>query len=345
MSINLDYFKKINNAYSSSSKNETDLFVMNRHFDRNFDGSVAHRHVLKNGKPYEVLILRDTEKQTKSKRIRTKNSTPFTLGDYIEWDNQMWLVTRVDTDKKAHISGLMTLCEYQLSWQNRLGNIVQRWCTTDDFTRYASGVSGNRNIQVGDKQFGLTFPVDDETKLLKRDRRFAIDFDGVVPPDVYRLTNRKVYLDDYRYFGGGALTTITVSFDMFSKERDKLVALEDGSDVWICDYHERPLDEEDVEVERLDISAKINGRKDLLIGSTRTYSPTFTDNNGSKIEYVGHTWEVLCDFIEDIDIKLNNDGLKLTVTNRALARKKFKLQLIVNEIVYDEIEITIDDVF
>lgn len=91
-------------------------------------------------------------------------------------------------------------------------------------------------VTVGDNQYGITFPVDDETKHLKRDKRFIVDFVDVETPDTYNLTNRKVYLNDNAYFGRGGVLNLTLSYGAFNSKADKLVELPDGRKVWICDY-------------------------------------------------------------------------------------------------------------
>ena len=65
-------------------------------------------------------------------------------------------------------------------------------------SKYSSGVKGNSTITIGDNQYGLTLPIDDETKRLKRDMRFPIDLEDAGQPDIYVLTNRKVRSEERR---------------------------------------------------------------------------------------------------------------------------------------------------
>ena len=73
--------------------------------------------------------------------------------------------------------------------------------------------------------------MDEETKKLKRDMRFPIDFDDSEQPDIYTLTNRKVKLSDNQYFGRGGTMIVTMSFDAFNPNNDKRVVMEDGQEV------------------------------------------------------------------------------------------------------------------
>lgn len=160
----------------------------------------------------------------------------FNLGDYIEWNNQMWLVTLIDTDDKTYHSGYMYLCTVPLRWQNSEGKIIERYVYSEDFTKYSNGITGS-TISVGDNQYGLTLPVDSETKKLKRDMRFPIDLDDSEQPDIYKLTNRKTKLNDNQYFGRGGTMIVTMSFDAFDANTDRKVTMENGQEIWVCNYN------------------------------------------------------------------------------------------------------------
>jgi len=246
----IDYFRKINNSYQSNSRQETELQLANRHFDDRFADSIGFHVVEQNGKPLEALIERDTDRNNHIKKIKTRNQDKINLGDYINWNGHIWLILGIDPDDKLHNHGMMYLCNLLLRWQNAKGEIIERWGYTEDFTKYSRGTNVGRTMTVGDYQYGITFPVDDETKVLKRERRFAIDFDGIEPPDVYKVTNRKIYQNDNRYFDRGGLLTLALSFDFFNAERDKQVELPSGEKVWICGLHSptESNDESDIDV-------------------------------------------------------------------------------------------------
>ena len=141
--MDITYFQKINSTYNSKSKQETDLYLLNRQIDNNFDGNIDYHVVKRNGEPFELIIVKDTDGNTFKKKIKSKNSQPFNLGDYIEWQGQMWLVTRLDPDDKANHSGYMYLCTVPLRWQNSEGKIIERFAYSEDFTKYSAGTTGN----------------------------------------------------------------------------------------------------------------------------------------------------------------------------------------------------------
>lgn len=293
--MDISYFRKINNTYKSKSKQETDLYVLNRHVDEYFDETIDYHVVKRNGEPFELLIIKDTDGNTFKKKIKSKNSKPFNLGDYIEWDNQIWLVTLLDVNDKTYHSGYMYLCTIPLRWQNSSGKIIERYAYSEDFTKYSGGTRSNNIITIGDNQYGLTLPVDEETKKLKRDMRFPIDFEDSEQPDIYGLGNRKVNLNNYEYFNRGAIMTITLSYDAFNADTDKLVTIDNGKNVWICNYKDcdttLPSKPNETDVLRAIISykgspsLKIGGNKKTLIGS-------FVDSYGNSISDIGK-WEII----------------------------------------------------
>lgn len=341
--MNLDYFRMINNTYKSKSKQETDLYLLNRHIDDCFADTIDYHIVKRNGEPFELLIIKDTDGNTFKKKIKSKHSTPFNLGDYIEWNNQIWLVTLLDTDDKAYHSGYMYLCTIPLRWQNSNGEIIERYAYSEDFTKYSAGVNSNNIITVGDNQYGLTLPIDFETKQLNRDMRFVIDLEDRRIPDVYKITNRKVNLNNNNYFGRGGTMILTMSYDEFNQDNDKLVSVDNEHEVWICDYITEisPTLSDVKNKEMKDLSANIISNGNLKVGYYRTYSVEFSDTAGNSIDWdkLNFSWSIVSDF--DVEQIICDNTIKLRVNDETLVGKTFLLQCKVNNMVNSEIEIPI----
>ena len=333
--MDLSYFQKINNTYQSKSKQETDLYLLNRHVDECFDDTIDYHIVKRNGEPFELLIIKDTDGNTFKKKIKAKNSTPFNLGDYIEWNGQMWLITLLDPNEKTYHSGYMYLCTIPLRWQNSEGKIVERYAYSEDFTKYSGGTSGNNVITIGDNQYGLTLPIDSETKKLKRDMRFPIDFEDAEQPDIYELGNRKVNLSNYDYFNRGGIMTITLSYDAFNAEKDKRV-LYNGREIWLCDYKDpnqdsstpsNPLTPDETTI--LSVNAKITfkGTQELKIGgNTKTLTGSFVDINDNPTTDVG-IWEIIAidELLPYLEYTLDGNTLKINVLDNDLVNSKVRI--------------------
>lgn len=345
--MNLDYFRMINNTYKSQSKQETDLYLLNRHVDECFADTIDYHVVKRNGKPFELLIIKDTDGNTFKKKIKSKHSAPFDLGDYIEWNNQIWLIALLDPNDKTYHSGYMYLCTVQLRWQNSEGKIIERYAYSEDFTKYSSGTIGNNTITIGDNQYGLTLPIDKETKKLNRDMRFPIDFEDSDEPDIYELTNRKVCLNNNDYFNRGGTMILTMSFDAFNANEDKRVLMDNGKEVWICNYKDpsTTLPPQSPEPnETTDLTIVISGNQNLRIGTTRTYTANITDLDGNSVQWDNtFSWNVVSNI--DIKPKLNNNTIKLFVEDEDYVDSLILLQIIKDGQILTEFEITVIDSF
>ena len=342
--MDISYFQKINNTYKSKSRQETDLYLLNRHVDECFADTIDYHVVKRNGKPFELLIIKDTDNNTFKKKIKSRPSEPFNLGDYIEWNNQIWLVTLVDTDDKTYHSGYMYLCTVPLRWQNSEGKIIERYVFAEDYTKYSNGVTGNNTITIGDNQYGLTLPVDDETKKLKRDMRFPMDFDDSEQPDIYKLTNRKVKLSDNQYFGRGGTMIVTMSFDAFNPNDDKKVTMKNGQEVWICNYnnYHTPLPPTPSEPnETTDLRCVISGNTNLKNGYRRSYTVTFTEKDGNVVDWqnVDCQWKVVSDF--DVKQTIVDNKITVSVNDENLIGGSFLVQIVVGGALLSEIKINI----
>lgn len=244
--MDIRYYMKLQNAHGTVNKREKELVKVNRNMTKHFEDTFGTEDVFINGKPSKLMIIKDTDGNTFKKKIKAPKNFKFKLGDYVEWDGQHWLITLVDSDERTWNRGYMYLCTILLRWQNANGEIVERWGYSEDFTKYSTGETGNNVMTLGENQYGITLPVDDETKVMKRGRRFPVDLEDVEPPDIYELTNRKILLNDNHSFDRGGTLIWTLSFTEFNSETDKKVKLENGETVWICDYTPTlPLQEEE----------------------------------------------------------------------------------------------------
>lgn len=343
--MDINYFMKLQNASGTKNRREKELVKINKQMSRHFEDTFDTENVLLNGKPFQLMIIKDTDGNTYKKKIKSPHDKKFNLGDYVEWNGQVWLITLLDSDEKTWNRGYMYQCTILLRWQNKNGKIVERYGYSEDFTKYSKGVTGNETITLGDYQYGITLPVDDETKIMKRNNRFPIDIDGVEPPDVYELTNRKILLADNRSFGRGGILTWILSFSEFNHETDKKITLENGTQVWICDYIPPstllpPSDETTI------LNATITGNTNLKVGFSRTYTAILSDIDGNAVEWddMLYGWNVVSDF--SVEQNVTENKIKLFVEDENLIGSSFLLQIIKldDDTVVSEVEITVCDV-
>lgn len=342
--MDINYFMKIQNAYGTKNRREKELAKINNEMSRHFEDTYGTVDILLNGTPTQLMIIKDTDNNTFKKKIKSVHGDKFNLGDYVEWNNQKWLVTLIDADERTWNRGYMYLCTVPLRWQNSEGKIIERYVYSEDFTKYSNGTTGNSTITIGDNQYGLTVPVDSETKKLKRDMRFPMDFDDSEQPDIYKLTNRKVKLSDNQYFGRGGTMIVTMSFDAFNPNNDKKVTMEDGQEVWICNYNNSntPLPPTPSEPdETTDLRCVITGNTNLKNGYRRTYTVTFSDKDGNAVDWqkVDYQWNIKSDF--DIKQTISDNKITVSVNDENLIGGSFFVQIVVGETILSEIKVNI----
>lgn len=328
--MDIEYYKKLQNAHGTRNKREKELIKVNRNSSKHFDDTFDTEDVLVNNKPMQLMIVHDTDLNVHKKKIKSRHEDIFNLGDYVIWNDQVWLITLVDPDNKTWNRGYMYLCTILLRWQNSEGRIVERWCYSEDYTKYSMGETGNSYVTIGDYQYGLTLPVDDETKKINRNSRFVIDYEGNYPPDTYRATGKKSFLTDNNYFSRGGLVIYTLSYDFFNENKDKLITLGNGTQAWICDYIESTINSE------TNIKATISGSSSLRCGKERTWNASINFDN---IEDDQISWNVLCKYnVESIE---NDKSITLKINDENAIGATIKLQLIVDNKIVAEKEISI----
>lgn len=331
--MDIKYYMKLQNAYKTNNNREKNLAKINRKADKHFEDTFDTHDVFVNNKPMQLMIIKDTDGNVHKKKIKSRHDNELHVGDYVKWNDQIWLITLLDPDNKTWNRGYMYLCTLLLRWQDSFGDIVERFAYTEDYTKYSMGEYGNNYVTVGDYQYGVTLPVDEKTKKLTRSNRFVIDYEGNYPPDTYRLTGKKTFLNDDNYFKKGGVLTCTLSYNFFNKEKDKLVTLGNGTQVWICDYHS-PTDEENTPELPSSQSISIIGNENLKIGFERTYTASF--ENGIVSEF---SWNVESDF--EVKTKIDGNKIKLSIDDEDLISSSFLLQVIINNQVAAEKNITI----
>lgn len=324
--LDIEYYMKLQNAYSTKNKREKELVKINRNTNKHFDDTFDTQDVLVNEIPMQLMIIKDTDGNTYKKKIKSRHEDIIKLGDYVKWNNQIWMIILLDSDDKAWNRGYMYLCEILLRWQDDNGNIIERWGYSEDYTKYSMGESGNSTITVGDYQYGITLPVDEYTKKLTRKNRFVVDFEGNYPPDTYRLTGKKGFISDYRYFDKGGVFTITLSYEQFNKVTDKLVKLENNTEVWICDYKSPTTSTlPPLEPDNPSTSVTITGGDTLRYGRAKTWTVTFSDSENQP----SFTWNVKSEF--KITQNIAGNKIQLKCTDDKAIDCTFILQVLDNE--------------
>lgn len=261
-------------------------------------------------------------------------------GDYLEFDNMTWLCLNSYSFHKLYCRATFMSCDWKIYWINEKGELKSQYVIDQNGTQYNSGETNSQTMILGSAQHMLRMQCNEDTILLDSPIRFAIDR-NIKNPTCYKVTQN----DNSAYNYGKGLCCITVTEDRLNIDNDRLIDLDDGTKVWICDYlHSATAQPPDEHDETIDLSAHITGNTDLKIGMSRLYTVNFTDNRGTDLNWsdVVFTWNIVSDF--DIQITQNDNWIKLITNDDSLIGESFLLQILVDNNVIKEVEISIVDV-
>lgn len=281
-------------------------------------------------------VIQDNTASTQLKSLERTILTPIgTLkaGMYILFEGRYWLITGYPGNNKIYEKATMIFCQYKLRWQDDTGKVIERWANFTSASKYDIGHSGNQTIMLTSNNFTIWIPEDDDSATLDT-RRVFIDRDTDNPTKVFEITRS----DDVLYlFGedhGGILS--------FIADKVELNLEVDRPDLGLCDYKEpAPLPPDPDET--TDLSAVISGKSNLINGFSRTYSVEFKDSNGDIEQDVDFTWSVESDF--DVQQTISGNQIELSVDDKSLIGSFFILQVLVQDKVLSEFEITITSLY
>ena len=270
----------------------------------------------------------------------TTYDNPIKIGEYLHdtKDDTYWLVYNSFNVNDVHYEGKMIQCNYLLRWQLSNGEIVQRFANIVSASKYDVGESGNSTLVLSSNNYTVLIGYCEEGFELEGKRVF-IDMKPTNPKKVFKITRS----DDVLYNSGNMGSLLSFIADKTEFNPDK-----DNQELKICDYIDplSPLPPTPpVPDETTDLSGVISGDSELQIGFSNTYTVTFTDKNtGSSVDWnvVDFTWNVISDF--DIEQTTNNNEIELYIEDEDLEDEKFKLQVIVNDVVIAEKIISISGI-
>lgn len=154
-------------------------------------------------------------------------------GDYLEYEGMVWLCLNSYSFHKLYCRATFMSCDWKIYWINENGELKSQYVIDQNSTQYNSGETSNSTMTLGSAQHMLKMQCNDDTIILDSPMRFAID-KNIKKPTCYKVTQN----DNTAYNYGKGLCCVTVTETPLNTESDKLITLDDGTQVWICDYVE-----------------------------------------------------------------------------------------------------------
>lgn len=259
-------------------------------------------------------------------------------GDYLEYEGMVWLCLNSYSFHKLYCRATFMSCDWKIYWINENGELKSQYVIDQNGTQYNSGETGNSTMTLGSAQHMLKMQCNDDTILLDSPMRFAID-KNIKKPTCYKVTQN----DNSAYNYGKGLCCVTVTETPLNTESDKLITLDDGAQVWICDYVEvTPLPPTpSAPNETTDLRCVISGNTNLKNRYHRTYTVTFSDKDGNSVDWqeINYQWNVKTDF--DVKQVISDNKIAVSVNDDNLIGGSFFVQVIVGETVLSEIKVNI----
>lgn len=259
-------------------------------------------------------------------------------GDYLEYEGMVWLCLNSYSFHKLYCRATFMSCDWKIYWINENGELKSQYVIDQNSTQYNSGETSNSTMTLGSAQHMLKMQCNDDTIILDSPMRFAID-KNIKKPTCYKVTQN----DNTAYNYGKGLCCVTVTETPLNTESDKLITLDDGTQVWICDYVEvTPLPPTPPEPdETTDLRCVISGNTNLKNGYRRSYTATFSDKDGNAVDWqnVDYQWNVKSDF--DVKQTIVDNKITVSVNDESLIGGSFFVQIVIGETVLSEVKINI----
>lgn len=334
----MDWNKYIN-YITAEGKTQRDRNVtrLKNQINNKVSSNPSYKSVKLNGEETNLII--NTSTKPYYKEFQSLPDQKILAGDYVEWANSMWIVLNADCDDEVYIDGNLRQCQYCIYWQKTDGTIVSRFVYIEDASTYSNGETGNNTITLQSNQFMVYLPYDEETAELDNGKRVHMSRSNRKCKP-YELTKP----DDITYsFGEKGILNVIFTQDQFNSNEDKLVTLDNGNEIWICNYKDisTPTTPQPETFDNItDLNAIITSNGNLKVGFFRTYTVNFTGKNGS-IDWntVNFIWNVVSNF--EVEQIVTDNKIKLRVNDNSCIGENFVLQCIINDTVVVEKEITV----
>lgn len=269
-------------------------------------------------------------------------------GDYLEYDGMVWLCLNSYSFHNLYCRATFMSCDWQIYWINEKGELKSQYVVDQNSTQYNSGESSNATMTLGTAQHMLKMPCNEDTVMFDSPQKFCIDR-NIKKPTCYKVTQN----DNTSYNYGKGLCCVTVTETQLNPDKDKLITLEDGKQVWVCDYIEiddtgdstdTPTTPPQNPDGMTDLRVSISGNKNLKVGFSRTYTATITDADGNVVEWDDtYSWNVVSNF--DVGQEIDGNTIKLFIEDEDCVDSLILLQVIQNNSVVAKIEVTVVETF
>lgn len=161
-----------------STNQDRILYEKKRSFDEYLTETPTSQKVVINGEDYLVSIqdVKFNDLYQQDKYMLTHIDLPIKVGDYVEWDNEIWMIlTKENENIKDHQSHRISKTTHSMKWIDDKGNLIVKPAITSAKTLYTTGIKDEKVIEIPNGMQGIQFPYDSDTKKLDRGHGFVFN--------------------------------------------------------------------------------------------------------------------------------------------------------------------------
>ena len=226
----------------------------------------------------------------------------------------------------------MVLCNYLLTWQNRNGEIIQRWANIISASQYNNGESSDQYMRIRSDQLLILTPNDDECMLIPHRQRFIIDmrcklYEKSFTQDITIDTSKEVITYEftrfdsvlYNYQNSGCLEYLATQEEQHDTDGYYVI---DGKGYWLCDLPQKNDNKTGI------LSCEIVCDEPVIYNGLEPniFMAKFYDSDGKEIT-ITPQWHINCDFESDLEVEYIGNSISISVNNEKLLNKSFELSL------------------
>lgn len=275
--------------------------------------------------------VQDTKLQSLTRHMLVPIGT-CKAGMYVKYKNRYWLIVGLVDDNTMYEKAVLALCNWQLTWINTEGKIIQRWANVTSASQYNNGETGMQFYVVRSDQLMVAIPDDDESILIEDGCRFVIDkrclvYEKTINDDVvcdkhYQLITYKLTRSDsviYNYGDSGHSGFIATQDEQHDDDGFYRV---NGKGYWLC---QAPTQDDD---KNLLLSCDISSESDIIYNGLEPaiFTAEFFDSKG-KLTSVEPEWKIVCDFSDKLEVTFVDNFICISVNDAKLINKSFELFL------------------
>lgn len=334
-----NYKKRVN--YYGTTDRERNLNRTKEDISRNSPETLSYNTISINGVDKNILISKKSNGYEKD--FQSLPNEKLDLGCIFDWCGSKWIVNQIDFDDEVYQVGKIKQCNITLRWLNKKGEIITRYCHGQNATKYSGGLNENKTVTTPDLQMNIILPIDSETILLQRDKRFLIEderYSNVlrendIDPTAFKLTQRDVKTDTFSNVGG--IVNLTLSEDLFN-------SVTDNAELSIANYYDYSTPQSTGTAE-----ITYSGSPVARVGLTKNFTAVFKDSEGNVLTNITPVWTLdLTEYQESrIEYTTTDNMIKITVANDSeLIDTEFKIILNdIGSLYHGELEVKVGGIF